>query len=220
MNFIWRTLRANYNQYLDIFRETLNTEPALVTPLELTVDLFKWEQPNHYTSSQPQTPANRAEIKRQLDLLLQQIIIRLSTAPYYSQVHLAEKPPKGSSKKQFCIYYVLLNICTPISDQWPLPSIHQMLRRLGQSLPKYFAVFDLTSGYHWAPMSLAAIGLTAYLLLWPLWIPSSALRLKRRAVLFSACDVKCSTGWTDLFHLWGLHRWHHRSRTNCWGFLE
>jgi transposase InsO family protein len=151
------------NEYRDIFSETLNSEPALVPPLELTVDQSMWEQPKHHTPPRPQTPANQVEIKRQLDLLLRQNIIRPSEAGYYSQVHLAEKPPKGSGQKRFCIDYVLLNNCTSISDQWPLPNIHQMLRRLGQHKPKYFAVFDLTAGYHQAPMSFAAIGFTAFI---------------------------------------------------------
>ena len=151
------------NEYRDIFSETLNSEPALVPPLELTVDTSMWEQPKHHTPPRPQTPANQVEIKRQLDLLLSQNIIRPSQASFYSQVHLAEKPPKGSGQKRFCIDYVLLNNCTTLSDQWPLPNIQQMLRRLGDQRPKYFAVFDLTAGYHQAPVSFSAIGYTAFI---------------------------------------------------------
>ncbi len=38
-----------------------------------------------------------------------------------------------------------------------------MLRRIGTHKPKYFAVFDLTSGYHQAPLSMSAIGYTAFI---------------------------------------------------------
>ena len=151
------------HEYRDIFSETLNQEPALVPPLELTVDISMWEQPKHHTPPRPQTPANQVEVKRQLDLLLSQNIIQPSQASFYSQVHLAEKPPKGSGQKRFCIDYILLNLCTTISDQWPLPNIQQMLRRVGNQRPKYFAVFDLTAGYHQAPVSYSAIGFTAFI---------------------------------------------------------
>ena len=134
------------DEYSDIFSETLKAEPALVHPLELTVDKQMWEQPKHHSAPRAQTSANQAEIKLQLDKLVAQNIVRPSEAPYYSQVHLAEKPPKGSGKKRFCIDYVLLNQCTTVADHWPLPNIQQILNRIGDQKPNYFATFDFTAG--------------------------------------------------------------------------
>ena len=151
------------DEFRDIFSETLDAEPAIVPPMELVVDTAKWESPKHKLPPRPQTPANQVELRTQLDKLISQNIVRSSTAAFHSQVHLAEKPPKGSGKKRFCIDYVLLNLCTTVADNWPLPNIQQMLQRLGRHRPKYFAVFDLTAGYHQAPMSLAAIGFTAFI---------------------------------------------------------
>jgi transposase InsO family protein len=156
-------VRSLLEEYRDIFSETLPPEPAKVPPLELTVDETAWETPKHHLPPRPQTPANQIEIKRQLDLLIAQNIVRSSNAPYYSQVHLAEKPPKGSGKKRFCIDYVLLNLCTKSLEKWPLPNIQQTLQRLGAKRPRYFAVLDLTAGYHQAPMSLASIAFTAFI---------------------------------------------------------
>ena len=55
------------DEYSDIFSETLKAEPALVPPLELTVDKQMWEQPKHHSAPRAQTSANQAEIKIQLD---------------------------------------------------------------------------------------------------------------------------------------------------------
>jgi transposase InsO family protein len=150
-------------EFRDIFSETLPPTPALIPPLELKIDTTKWETPKHHGPPRPQTASNQQEIRRQLDILIASNIIRPSTAPYYSQVHLADKPPKGSGKKRFCIDFVELNHCTLASEQWPLPNIKQLLQRVGKHKPKYFAKFDLTSGYHQAPMSMAAIGFTAFI---------------------------------------------------------
>ena len=154
---------ALLREFSDIFSETLTSEPALIPPLELTVDDSLWHKPKHHSASRPQTASNQLEIHTQLDRLLSQNIIRPSSAAYFSQVHLAEKPPKGSGQKRFCIDYVLLNTCTTFSENWPLPNIQQMLRRIGSTKPKYFAVFDLTAGYHQAPVSMNSIAYTAFI---------------------------------------------------------
>ena len=159
----YNDVRALLEEYRDIFSETLPEEPADLPPLELEIDRSLWEQPKHHLPPRAQTPSNQVEIQRQLDLYKKQNIIRSSNAPYYSQVHLAEKPPKGSGKKRFCIDFVLLNLCTKTVEKWPLPNIQQMLQRLGNKRPKYFAVLDLTSGYHQAPMSMSAIAFTAFI---------------------------------------------------------
>ena len=38
------------DEYKDIFSETLTQEPALLPPLELTVDISMWEQPKHHSA--------------------------------------------------------------------------------------------------------------------------------------------------------------------------
>ena len=84
------------NEYHDIFSNMLPIKSADVPPLELKVDSKLWQTPKHHGAPRIQTSSNQIEIKKQLDKLLNQNIIRPSTAPYYSQVHLAEKAPKGS----------------------------------------------------------------------------------------------------------------------------
>ena len=45
---------------------------------------------------------------------------------------------------------------------WPLPNIKQMLERIGEKKPKYFAVLDLTQGYYQMAISKKARALTAF----------------------------------------------------------
>ena len=61
------------------------------------------------------------------------------------------------------IDYILLNLCTKVTEAWPLPNTMHMLRRLGHHRPKYFAVFDLTAGYHQMPVSKGSIRYTAFI---------------------------------------------------------
>ena len=86
-------------------------------------------------------------------------VIEPSNAEYYSQVHLTPKP---NGKWRFCIDYRNLNTVSK-SEGWPLPNIQQMLERLGKQGAKYWAVFDLTSGYHQAPLSAESRPLSAFI---------------------------------------------------------
>ena len=45
---------------------------------------------------------------------------------------------------------------------WPLPNIKQMLERIGEKRPKYFAVLDLTQGYYQMAISKKSRVLTAF----------------------------------------------------------
>lgn len=50
-----------------------------------------------------------------------------------------------------CIDYRNLND-TVINHGWPLPVISSTLKSIGSHRPKYFAIIDLTSGYHQMPL--------------------------------------------------------------------
>ena len=55
-----------------------------------------------------------------------------------------------------------LNAATNNQYQWPIPDIKEMLHRVGESRPHFFAVFDLTSGYYQAPISEESRKYTAF----------------------------------------------------------
>ena len=93
-------------------------------------------------------------------MLLSLKVIQYSNANRYSQVHLVEK--QQSKTWRMCIDYVLLNsVCE--SEGWNLPNIKEMLDRLGRARPQYFAVMDLTSGYHQAPLHDDSRKFTAFM---------------------------------------------------------
>jgi transposase InsO family protein len=146
-------------KYSHIFRNDLAKDPADIPPFELQVDMEKWRNPKNRGPPRVQSSANQAETVRQIDLLLAQNVIERSDASYYSQVLLTNKP---DGTKRFCIDYRKLNDCTE-SASWPLLNIKQMFVRLGTHKSSIYGVMDLTSGYHQAPLSLAARVFTAFI---------------------------------------------------------
>lgn len=146
-------------QYAHLFQNELAAEPAEIPSFDLNVDLEKWRNPKNRGPPRVQSSANQAETVRQIDLLLAQNIIERSDASYYSQVLLTPKP---DGSKRFVIDYRKLNDCTD-SASWPLLNIKQMFVRLGSHQSRIFGVVDLTSGYHQAPVSLAARVFTAFI---------------------------------------------------------
>jgi transposase InsO family protein len=146
-------------KYAHLFQSELTAEPAEIPSFDLNVDLEKWRNPKNRGPPRVQSSANQAETVRQIDLLLAQNIIERSDASYYSQVLLTPKP---DGSKRFVIDYRKLNDCTE-SASWPLLNIKQMFVRLGTHRSSIFGVVDLTSGYHQAPVSLAARVFTAFI---------------------------------------------------------
>jgi hypothetical protein len=87
-----KEIRKLLEDYRSVFATTLSTEPAIIPPFELDVNLEKWETFNNRGPPRVQSPAKQAEILRQVDELLKTGIIEPSKASYYSQVILASKP--------------------------------------------------------------------------------------------------------------------------------
>ena len=152
-------LRALCTEFQDIFSRVLTTEPARIKPLTLEVDQTEWEQPKHRLPPRLQSTEKEAEIRRQIEHMLSINLIRASNTPYYSQVLLTPKP---NGKWRFCIDYRHLNLLLKQLG-WPLPHIHQMLQRIGSQKPKLFCKFDMTHGYHQAPLSESSKYLTAFI---------------------------------------------------------
>lgn len=69
------------------------------------------------------------EMDRQINELLKQGVIRLSTSPYAAPALLAEK--KGEGRTRFCIDYRKLNELT-VPDYQPIPRIDDVLDSLGK----------------------------------------------------------------------------------------
>ena len=52
---------------------------------------------------------------------------------------------------------------------WPIPNIKDMINKIGNKRAKWFAVLDLTSGYHQAPIDEKSKHLTAFRTATGLW---------------------------------------------------
>jgi hypothetical protein len=145
--------------FSDIFSRSLNPQPALLDPMEIAVELDNWQTAKARCPPRIQTRAKEQEVEKQVSQMLALGLIRPSQSAYYSQVHLVPKP---NDKWRFCIDYRDLNSATKPFG-WPIPHIGQTLQRIGRKRPRYFAKFDMTSGYFQCPLSEASKELTAFI---------------------------------------------------------
>ena len=148
-------------EFSDIFRKDVSPKPADVPSMDVKVDKPKWNtlKGNMGVSPRVQSRDKNDEIHKQVEKMLELGVIQRSNANRYSQVLLVPKP---NNKWRFCIDYQPLNACCE-GDGWNLPNIQQMLQRLGSHKPKLFAVMDLTSGYHQAPLNVSSRVFTAFI---------------------------------------------------------
>ena len=138
-------------EFSDIFSVTVASTPAKLPPFRIKVDDKKWHTLRGNINVPPRTQSHdkNNEIQRQCEKLVELNVLEFSSAPRYSQVHLVKKAQQGTFR--MCIDYVLLNTCCE-GESWNLPNIREMLDRLGRHRSKYYAIMDLTSGYHQAPL--------------------------------------------------------------------
>lgn len=100
-----------------------------------------------YVKPYRHSPAENAEIERQVDKLLKDDVIRKSHSPWSAPVHLVPKKLDATGERKFrmVIDYRRLNDIT-IDDKYPLPNISDLFDKLGRAT--YFSTIDLASGYH------------------------------------------------------------------------
>ena len=152
-------IRKLCKKYKHIFSDKLDTKPASIPPFDLIVDKQKWEIYRNRGPVRVQSTVKQIEIHKQVQEMLKAGIIEKSDAAYYSQVMLTPKP---DGTFRFCADYRAMNDATQPAS-WPIPNIKQMLARLGSHKSDTFGVMDLTSGYHQAPLTLAARVFTAFI---------------------------------------------------------
>ena len=96
-----------------------------------------------------QSTLQKQEImKEHLDTMLENNVIEASTATKWGQCLLT---PKNNGKFRFVADLTNVNACSS-NEGWPIPSIPEMIQRIGDKKPKIFGILDLTSGYHQAPL--------------------------------------------------------------------
>lgn len=104
---------------------------------------------------------HKDEVKKQIDLMLNQDIIRSSFSPWSAPVWVVPKktPQNGQQKWRLVIDYRKLNDIT-VSDRYPIPNINDILDRIGKA--KYFSTLDLASGFHQIEMKSEDTAKTAF----------------------------------------------------------
>ncbi|EFA12120.1 Retrovirus-related Pol polyprotein from transposon 17.6-like Protein [Tribolium castaneum] len=104
---------------------------------------------------------HKEEVRKQINSMLTQGIIRPSTSPWSSPIWIVEKKLDASGKKKWRLVadYRKLNEKT-VNDKYPLPNITDILDKLGKSI--YFTTLDLASGFHQVQMNPDDIEKTAF----------------------------------------------------------
>ena len=152
-------LKQIIQEFKDIFRSTVQGEPAQLTPFQLSVDPAKWFIPANRINVRPMDRERAQALDELVAILLEHNIIEECDESYCSRAFLV---PKSNRKWRLVLDFKNLNKATTNYYSWPLPNIQVMLVRVGDSRPKFFAVFDLTSGYYQAPISIESRKFTAF----------------------------------------------------------
>ena len=144
-----------------IFSKDLSSVPARVDPFELEVrpDSDWFSNNKNKQSARLQSLSKQYAVKKFINKAIANKVIRPSQSEAWSQILLT---PKSDGTWRFCVDFRSLNAVTK-SMGWPIPNIAQLLQRIGSKKPSWFAVLDLTSGYHQAPLSESSIPYTAFM---------------------------------------------------------
>jgi len=126
--------------FLEVFPEELPGVPP-AREVEFTISLIEGAAPVARTPYR-MAPKELAELKNQLQELVDKNFIRPSTSPWGAPV-LFVKKKDGSMR--LCVDYRELNKLT-IRNQYPLPRIDDLFDQLVNA--KVFSKIDLRSGYH------------------------------------------------------------------------
>jgi hypothetical protein len=137
-------LNALVERYRDRFRTIISNEPAKLPPFEIELNEAEWQIPSNRGPPRKMDRLREEEMRSQIKTLLDMGVLTESVATAYSQPLMVPKP---NHKWRFCVDFKNLNRISKV-ERWPIPVIKDMLQRIGAKRPKFFAVLDLTSGYH------------------------------------------------------------------------
>ena len=153
-------IQAVLEKHQDRFTTSVNREPAALPAFEINVSKEQWKaMRSNKGYVRPQSPEKMAAIKKFIDQAMLDGVITVSQATEWSQVLLT---PKANGSWRFCIDFRALNSVSE-GQGWPIPNIKSMLNRIGAMKPNFFAIMDLTSGYHQAPLAKACQEYTAFI---------------------------------------------------------
>lgn len=145
-------------KFLDIFYK--EDEPLTFTN-KITHAIKTMDNIPIHTKSYRYPYIHKEEVKKQIESMLNQDIIKSSYSPWSAPVWVVPKKltPTGEQKWRLVSDYRKLNEKT-ISDRYPIPNIADILDRLGKA--RYFSTLDLASGFHQIEMNRDDILKTAF----------------------------------------------------------
>ena len=134
-------------RYKDTLTDEVAAEPARLEPFVLTIDEAKWKDKSNRRPCRPQSWENDEQINKQIQSMIPLGVVEPSNGYFYSHPHMVKK--KEGAKKRFTVDFRALNDCCE-GLSWPIPNMELLLERIGRQSPnnKFFAIIDLTSGYH------------------------------------------------------------------------
>ena len=157
--FLQAKLRKLITEYKDIFSRKVTATPARLPPFNFTVDEEKWKVHKNRTSPRRYDSTKSAALQKIVEQLLDLGVIEPSDAAYYSHGFPVPKSTTGAWR----LVLDLKNLNKISSTEaWPIPNIKELLNRLGTHQASYFAVMDLTMGYHQAPIDPSCKKFTAF----------------------------------------------------------
>ena len=134
-------LRGIFDDYRDLFPSKLPYGPPPKRQLDHEIHLVPGEEPP-YKSPYRLSSTEMEELRRQIEVLLEQGSIRPSSSPFGAPVLFV---PKKGGQWRMCIDYRALNKIT-VKNRYPLPKVEELMDRLHGA--RYFMKLDLYSGYH------------------------------------------------------------------------
>ena len=148
-------MRAMLMSYQHVFKSEL---PAGLPPARTVRQVIPLQE-NVSIPNRPMfrySPAEHAEMQRQVTELLQRGVLEVSSSPFGAPILFVKK--KGGDLRM-CVDYRALNKIT-IRNQYPLPRVDDLLDKLHGST--VFSSLDLTSGYHQIRLSPEDVAKTAF----------------------------------------------------------
>jgi len=127
-------------EYLDVFPEDVPGLPPQ-REIEFTIDLVPGSRPV-FIAPYRMSPLKLAELKKQIEELLDKQFIRPSVSPWGTPVLLVKKK---DDTMRLCVDYRQLNKFT-IKNKYPLPRIDDLMDQLRGAV--VYSKIDLKSGYH------------------------------------------------------------------------
>jgi hypothetical protein len=142
-------IRELITKYKGIFSRKVRSEPAKLPPFSFKVNEQQWETHKNKLPPRRYDGTKSSAMQKMVEQLISLGVIVPSDAAFYSHGFPVPKSTPGTWR-----LVVDLKNLNKISstESWPIPNIKQILQRLGTHRASFFAVMDLTSGYHQAPI--------------------------------------------------------------------